>query len=386
MADGMSERSANEELPSGQMPWQLSVEEAREQAKARFRDRLANSEEVGGCSCSSDDEAQTGDGPGSQVVGVRFRDSGRVFFFQSHEESINVGDWVACGTSRGLEAGRVVVAPKQVLMSQLDGELKPIERVLDADDVDRMERYRDDAAKAVRLAGEISRSYDFGIKAVSAEYALDGESVRIAFSASDHSFVEDLRQMLVQELGIDVYLLHVGPRDEARLIGGLGKCGRTLCCSSWLPMYPEVSMGMAKNQDLSLNPTKVSGLCGRLLCCLSYENEQYKKVKQILPRLGQRIETPDGEGMVVSLQVLKELVTVRFTDPYRDETYPASELLSGARRREGQPEKAADVAGGDATERGDSLAPDEKPRKRRRRRGRRTRSGDEAQNAGSNEN
>jgi cell fate regulator YaaT (PSP1 superfamily) len=386
MADGMTERSANDELSSGQMPWQLSVEQAREQAKARFRDRLANGEEVGGCSCSSDDEMQGGDGPGSQVVGVRFRDSGRVFFFESRGERINVGDWVACGTSRGLEAGRVVVAPKQVLMTQLDGELKPIERVLDADDVDRMERYRDDAARAVRLAGEISRSYDFGIKAVSAEYALDGASVRIAFSASDHSFVEDLRQMLVQELGIDVYLLHVGPRDEARLIGGLGKCGRTLCCSSWLPMYPEVSMGMAKNQDLSLNPTKVSGLCGRLLCCLSYENEQYKKAKQILPRLGQRIETPDGEGMVVSLQVLKELVTVRFTDPYRDETYPASELLTKARQRDVRPEKVADVAGSAAPDSGDSPAPDEKPRKRRRRRGRRARSGDDAQNAGSNEN
>lgn len=382
----MMDGAPNENPASAQQPWQLSVEQAREQAKARFRERLVNGEEVGGCSCASDDAVEEGHGPGSQVVGVRFRDSGRVFFFQSDGEPIEVGAWVACKTSRGQEAGRVVVAPKQVLMSQLDGELKPIDRVLGPGDVEQMERHRLQAARVVRIAGDISRSYDFGIKVVSAEYALDGESVRVAFSASDHSFVEDLRQMLVEELGIDVYLLHVGPRDEARLIGGLGKCGRTLCCSSWLPMYPEVSMGMAKNQDLSLNPTKVSGLCGRLLCCLSYENEQYKKTKQILPRLGQRIETPDGEGMVVSLQVLKELVTVRFTDPYRDETYPASELLSGARRRQERPEQVTEAVEVSAPETEVAPAPDDKPRKRRRRRGRRGRSDDDARNAGQGEN
>lgn len=138
-------------------------------------------------------------------------------------------------------------------------------------------------------------------------------------------------------------------------------------------------MGMAKNQDLSLNPSKVSGLCGRLLCCLSYENEQYKKAKQIMPRLGQKITTPDGEGTVVSLQVLKELVTVRFTDPYRDETYPAADLLASRRRRdEPAPERAA--APSESTETAtDSQAPSgEKPRRRRRRRGRRS-GGDQGQ-------
>lgn len=347
-------------------PWQMSVEEAREQAKARFRERLANGEQVGGCSCAEDDPAPESDGDASSVVGVRFRDSGRVYFFQTNGAPLDVGTWVACTTSRGQEAGRVVVAPKQVVMSQLDGDLKPIERVLDETDIARIEQQRTDAARVVRRAGEIARYYDFGIKPVSAEFALDGASVRVAFSAEDHSFVEDFRAMLVKDLGMDVYLHHVGSRDEARLIGGLGKCGRTLCCSSWLPMYPEVTMGMAKNQDLSLNPTKVSGLCGRLLCCLSYENEQYKKAKQILPRLGQRITTPDGEGMVVSLQVLKELVTVRFADPWRDQVYPAAELLEG---RPSTPAEADPPASAQADPRdgGDPPAAD-RPRRRRRRR------------------
>ncbi len=364
MADGIIE--SGQDTTGTPKPWQMSVEEAREHAKARFRDRLTNGEQVGSCSCAEDDPVPAHAGDALSVVGVRFRDSGRVYFFESNGAPLDVGTWVACTTSRGQEAGRVVVAPKQVVMSQLDGTLKPIERVLDEGDIARIEQQRTDAAHVVRRAGEIARYYDFGIKPVSAEFALDGSSVRIAFSAEGHSFVEDFRAMLVKDFGIDVYLHHVGPRDEARLIGGLGKCGRTLCCSSWLPMYPEVTMGMAKNQDLSLNPTKVSGLCGRLLCCLSYENEQYRKAKQILPRLGQRISTPDGEGMVVSLQVLKELVTVRFADPWRDQVYQAAELLEGGRTS--SPVAEPPVASpGDPSEDDDPPAND-RPRRRRRRR------------------
>jgi hypothetical protein len=148
-------------------------------------------------------------------------------------------------------------------------------------------------------------------------------------------------------------------------------------------MYPDVSMGMAKNQDLSLNPTKVSGLCGRLLCCLSYENEQYRKAKQILPRLGQRITTAEGEGTVVSLQVLKELVTVRYSDPYRDETYPAAELLAPRRRTE--PE-APDVASADSEDvspdaaNGPDGGSETRPRRRRRRRNRRSQNDNQSPN------
>jgi cell fate regulator YaaT (PSP1 superfamily) len=369
-------------------PWQMSVEEAREQAKARFRDRLANGEQVGACSCSSEEEQPAGNGENSRVVGVRFRDSGRVYFFESGGADLDVGTWVVCTTSRGEEAARVVVAPKQVLMSQLDGDLKPIDRVLSEGDVEIIDQRRKDAAKIVRRGAEISRAYDFGIKVVAAEYSLDGRRARVSYGASDHSFVQDLGGLLEDELGIQVEMQHVGPRDEARLIGGLGKCGRTLCCSSWLPVYPDVSMGMAKNQDLSLNPTKVSGLCGRLLCCLSYENEQYRKAKQILPRLGQRIRTPEGEGMVVSLQVLKEMVTVRYTNPHREVTYPAADLLSPGKRpetpraaapnpEEVEPAGVAERSPVPSEERGD-----DQPRRRRRRR---RRSGGDGQSTGPNE-
>lgn len=358
------------EHPDDAKPWQLSVEEAREMAKARFRERLSNGEQVGACSCSTEDESIPEGSDGPRVVGVRFRDSGRVYFFDAAGISVDVGTWVVCTTSRGQEAARVIVAPKQVVMSQLDGDLKPIDRVLSEVDVAKMEERRGDAAKVVRRGSEMSRAYDFGVKVVAAEYSLDGQRVRVSCSAADHSFVEDLGGMLAEELGVEVDMQLVGPRDEARLIGGLGKCGRALCCSSWLPIYPDVSMGMAKNQDLSLNPTKVTGLCGRLLCCLSYENEQYKKARQLLPRLGQRISTPDGDGMVVSLQVLKELVTVRFDDSHRQETYPASELLAPGQRPARAEVPPAEEATLDTDQASDDSSAQPRRRRRRRRRSR----------------
>jgi cell fate regulator YaaT (PSP1 superfamily) len=372
MADGMTYRP---EEPTGDAPkpWQLSVEQAREQAKERFRERIVNGEQVGGCSCSSEDEHADAEGAGPHVVGVRFRDSGRVYFFESGDADVEIGTWVACTTSRGQEAARVVIAPRQVLMSQLDGDLKPIDRIISDEDSERIEEHRTTAGKIVRRGGEISRSYDFGVKVIAAEFSLDGGKVRISYSAQDHSYVEDLRAIIADEFGVDAEMVSVGPRDEARLIGGLGKCGRTLCCSSWLPIYPDVTMGMVKNQDLSLNPTKVSGLCGRLLCCLSYENEQYKKAKQILPRLGQRITTDEGEGIVVSLQVLKELITVRYANPHREVTYPAADILSPRVRPERVkeapevPAAAQPVATAPAEQ---SQADEERPRRRRRRRNR----------------
>lgn len=346
---------------SGAPGWRLSVEAARKQAKQRFRERIANGEKVGDCSCSSE-EPVVDDSNDASVVGVRFRDSGRVFFFETTDQDIEAGTWVVARTSRGEEAGRVVIAPRQMLLSQLEGELKPIERVLSKDDVARIDQRRQDSSKVVRRGGEISRAEQWGIKVVAAEYSLDDSRLTISYSAQDPEYVNDLRDAIELEFDTDVEMRSVGAREEARLIGGLGKCGRTLCCASWLPIYPDVSMGMAKNQDLSLNPGKVTGLCGRLLCCLSYENEQYKKAKQILPRLGQKTMTPDGQGMVVSMQILKELVTVRLDESGNDIEYPAAELLkpSGGSKTQ-QPGLGG--AGDGATDTSES-----RPRRRRRRR------------------
>lgn len=302
-----------------------SIDEMRANARARFRDRLLRGEQVGNCGC---DDAEPIDpaAPREHVAGVRFRDSGRVYFFATGDASIAVDDWVVVETNRGKEAARVVIAPRQMSLNQLEGDLKPIERRLTDEDVARIDSLRDESARALRRIGEYTRGRRLPVKPIAAEYSLDGQTLTFSYSTGDRVDEPALAKSLSQLLGHTVVPKSVGPRDEARLLGGLGRCGRTLCCSSWLPMFPDVTMGMAKNQELSLNPTKVSGVCGRLLCCLSYENDQYREAKAILPRLGQMIDTPDGPAQVVSLQILRQIVTVRLADSGEERTMTADEL------------------------------------------------------------
>ncbi len=340
-------------------PWQHSVDEARAFARERFKERLENGEPVGNCTCHTEHEAVTAlGGDSALVVGVRFRDSSRMYFYSVDDAEIAWGEWVVVQTSRGLEAARVVISPRQMLVNQLDGELRPIQRRLSDADVDAMEERRTLSAQVMRRAAELARTQNLKLKVVAAEYSFDGARLKVSYSCSDQhrDHPVALKQALQAEHPASIEMVQVGPRDEARAIGGLGKCGRSLCCSSWLPFYPDVNMGMAKDQDLSLNPGKVTGLCGRLLCCLSYENEQYRQAKRILPRLGSTVNTPDGPGMVISLQVLKELVTIRHEGSTDVKTYAASDVLGEApqRRRE---------SGGDNSVDADA---------RRRRRGRRT--------------
>ena len=312
-----------------------SLDEARALARERFKTRLQAGEAVGGCGCHEDDEVRGNrdDSPAVCVVGVRFRDSGRVYYFRAAEEDeTEVGDWVVVPTARGEEAGRVVISPHQVRASLLQGDLGDVGRVMTPDDVARMEAYRRGGAEAVRTFGARIRARRIGIKPIAAEFSFDGSTAFLSYSIPDrdhapaNDVLMDLANDLADELQCRVEMRQVGPRDEARLLGGLGRCGRTLCCSSWLPVFPEISMNMAKTQDLPLNPSKVSGVCGRLLCCLSYENEQYRQMKAMMPRLGQAIETPGGPGVVISLHLLKELVTVRLDDEAGETTFRSDEL------------------------------------------------------------
>lgn len=306
-----------------------TLDEAREMARRRFKQRLESGEKVGDCDCHSDGPQATatnGSEPTARVAGVRFIDSGRTYYFDPKHHAVEVGNWVVVESSRGKEAGRVIIAPHQVRLTMLQGELKPILRRLSDDDVRKMDRLKRDAASAVKTFGAKIRERDLPMKPISAEYNFDGSHLTLNFSAADRIDFRDLAKELSSVFHCRVELRQVGPRDEARLLGGLGRCGRTLCCSSWLPVYPEISMNMAKTQDLPLNPGKVSGVCGRLLCCLSYENEQYKQMKAIMPRLGQTVETPAGPGMVVSMQVLKETITVRLTADNTDAVFTSVDL------------------------------------------------------------
>ena len=323
-------------------PWTppASLEEARARARERFKSRLESGEQIGQCGCGEGDAVFGLDdvSPAECVAGVRFRDSGRIYYFRPDRDDLQVGQWVVVPTGRGEEAARVVIAPHQVRRAQLKGELDRVIRRLDDDDVRRMAAHRRMAAEAIKTFGEISRARQLGIKPIAADYSFDGSMVTLNFSVPDRErapepgALRDLAREAASALGCRVELRQVGPRDEARLLGGLGRCGRTLCCSSWLPVFPEISMNMAKNQDLPLNPSKVSGVCGRLLCCLSYENDQYRQMKAVMPKLGQAIETPGGMGQVVSMQLLKELVTVRLDGENVEATFRCDELGLGTAR------------------------------------------------------
>ena len=317
-------------------PWTppASVDDARARARERFKSRLESGEQIGQCGCGEGDTVfgLNDVSPSECVVGVRFPDSGRIYYFRPDRDEFLVGQWVVVPTGRGEEAARVVLAPHQVRRAQLKGDLGSVIRRLDVEDVRRMEAYRRAGAEAIKTFGEIIRARQLGIKPIAADYGFDGLTVTLNFSVPDRErapepgVLRDLAREAASALGCRVELRQVGPRDEARLLGGLGRCGRTLCCSSWLPVFPEISMSMAKNQDLPLNPSKVSGVCGRLLCCLSYENDQYRQMKAVMPKLGQEIETPAGVGQVISMQLLKELVTVRLDEENIEATFRCDEL------------------------------------------------------------
>src|SRR5215212_770348 len=325
-------------------PWTppASVDEARARARERFKSRLESGEQIGECGCGESDAVLGLDdaSPPECVVGVRFRDSGLIYYFRSDPDDLQLGHWVVVPTGRGEEVARVVLAPHQVRGAQLRGDLGSVIRRMSDDDVRRMEALRRSGPDAMKTFGRIARARHLAIKPIAADFGFDGSTVTVNYSVPDRErapepgVLRDLAREAARALGCRVELQQVGPRDEARLLGGLGRCGRTLCCSSWLPVFPEISMSMAKNQDLPLNPAKVSGVCGRLLCCLSYENDQYRQMKAVMPKLGQEIETPGGIGQVVSIQLLKELVTVRLEGDNVEATFRSDELgLADSRPR-----------------------------------------------------
>ncbi len=246
-----------------------------------------------------------------QVAGVRFRDSGRTYYVDPAGIAIQSGDWVIVDTTRGAELAQVVIAPQQVIAALLDGDVRAVIRAATDDDLRQAEDRRASEGDALRTFAAMARDHGLAMKPISAEYAFDGSRLTINFAANGRVDFRELVRDLARRFGCRIELRQVGPRDEARLLGGLGRCGRPLCCSTWLPQFADVSMTMAKNQDLSPNPDKLSGICGRLLCCLSYEQEQYRQSRSRLPRLGQEVVTEQGPGYIHAMQILKETVTVR---------------------------------------------------------------------------
>jgi cell fate regulator YaaT (PSP1 superfamily) len=279
-----------------------------------------------GCECALPAiEGGAVESPAVAVAGVRFRDSGKTYYIDPAGHALHSGQHVIVESARGQEIAEVVIAPHETIAATLEGQLKPIVRVATEADLSLAAAKRDQQGEALRVFAARIRDHKLAMKPISAEYAFDGSRLALYFSANGRVDFRELVRDLARHFGCRIELRQIGPRDEARLLGGLGRCGRPLCCSTWLPQFADVSMTMAKTQDLPVNPEKVSGVCGKLLCCLSYENDQYVQARARLPRLGQEVTTASGPGYVRSLQILKELVNVRL-ESGEDVTLPPGEL------------------------------------------------------------
>ena len=247
----------------------------------------------------------------TEIVGIRFKRAGRVYYFDPAGIELAVGDWVAVETARGLEAGWVVIAPKQVLANELTEPLKPVLRKAEAEELRQMEEFRSREKDALATCEAKVAQFNLPMKLLSAEYNLDGSRLVFYFTAEGRVDFRELVRDLAATFKTRVELRQVGPRDEAKMMGGFGPCGRPLCCSSFLCEFNPVSIRMAKEQDVPLNPAKISGVCGRLLCCLSHESEQYREMKEKLPQVGEHVFTPLGEATVMGSNPLKETVMVQ---------------------------------------------------------------------------
>ena len=246
----------------------------------------------------------------AEIVGVRFKRAGRVYYFDPAGIELEVNQYVVVKTTRGLELGKVVIAPKQVLASEISGELKPVVRKAEPEDIERAEELAAKEEEALIECGRLIEKLNLPMKLLSAECNLDGSRLTLFFSAEGRVDFRELVRELTGRFKVKVELRQVGPRDETKLVGGFGRCGRPLCCMSFLSEFAPVSIRMAKDQNLPLNPMKISGICGRLLCCLVYENEQYCSIKEKMPRISQRVSTPTGPARVVGTNPLKETVLV----------------------------------------------------------------------------
>lgn len=243
-------------------------------------------------------------------VGVRFKEAGKVYYFDSRGFEIDVGQYVVTETSHGQEVGRVVISPDQVVASEIKETLKPIVRVATPDDIERARKLREQAKERAHEAQENVDELGLDMRIVSGDIDLQGKQLTLYFTAPERVDFRDLVRKLSSRFGMRVQLLQVGERDRAKIVDGIGRCGERLCCASWLTSFPTVSIRMAKEQELPLNPSKISGACGRLLCCLTYEYDMYRELRGQLPKVGTTVSTPVGDARVSQLNVLKQTVVL----------------------------------------------------------------------------
>ena len=283
----------------------------------------------------------------AEIVGIRFKIAGKIYYFDPSGIDLEVDDRVVVETTRGLEVGRVAISSREVAASDVVKPLKPVVRKAEPDEINHAEQYEEKEREAMEECSQLIAEMGLPMKLLSAEYSLDGRHLTFFFSAEERVDFRELVRELAGRFKIRVELRQVGARDEAKLLGGFGRCGRPLCCASFLSEFTPISIRMAKEQNLPLNPMKISGVCGRLLCCLAYENQQYRSMKEKMPREGRQVATAMGTARVLGTNPLKETVLVELENKVsvelplseislNDETESRPTPRPGRRQRRGQ--------------------------------------------------
>ena len=278
-----------------------------------------------------------------KVIGVRFRTAGKIYFFAPGKFNITKGEHVIVETARGIEFGRVVSGPKEVKDEEVVQPLKSVIRIATDQDHQTEEKNREKEKEAFKICLEKIRKHGLEMNLIDAEYTFDNNKVLFYFTADGRIDFRELVKDLASVFRTRIELRQIGVRDETKIRGGIGICGRPLCCSTYLSEFAAVSIKMAKEQNLSLNPTKISGVCGRLMCCLTNEEETYEELNSQLPSVGDTVTTSEGlTGNVHSLSVLRKLVKVVVTlenDEKEIREYRAEELKFRPRRKKARVSK-----------------------------------------------
>lgn len=245
------------------------------------------------------------------IVGIRFKSVGKIYYFSPNELKIKKGDFVIVETARGIEFGECVIGIKEVNEEEVVAPLKSVIRIATKEDIKRHKENKEKEADALKICFKKIQEHKLDMKLIDVEYTFDNNKVIFYFTADGRVDFRELVKDLATVFKTRIELRQIGVRDEAKMIGGLGPCGRTMCCSAFLGDFMSVSIKMAKEQNLSLNPTKISGICGRLMCCLNYEQSTYEEIRKNMPQIGSIVKVEDGKGEVISNNIVKESVKVK---------------------------------------------------------------------------
>lgn len=246
-----------------------------------------------------------------KVIGVRFKKAGKIYYFSPAELQIKKGDYLIVETARGIEFGECVIGLKEIKEEEIVSPLKSVIRIADEKDILKHKENKEKEEEALDICLNKIQEHKLDMKLIDVEYTFDNHKVIFYFTADGRIDFRELVKDLATIFKTRIELRQIGVRDEAKMLGGLGPCGRSLCCSTFLGDFASVSIKMAKEQNLSLNPTKISGICGRLMCCLNYEQTTYEDIRKRLPRVGSIVRTEYGDGEVIGNSIVKEIVKVK---------------------------------------------------------------------------